>query len=365
MTGYRTTLDFIHICAEEDRDKRISRLEKNLGVKPGSLSKHKPMLNTILDFIKEIDGNFHRLDRSAKRTPFLSNTLHSHISSDLRSMIVLALAHQNYQLNIVLRHFIECFVVTLWGDLSSGFTKAFDYLLADEEWKPYREKQRITWEPRGFPNRSIKERLERIRLLNWIDREEKEFYKYYFANATECDLIILLALPICQKCMDKNNNQINYVQFHLDPEIRKLGKEDKHAVFRSDFGYVCYFCGRQKVTEGIAFGIPEAEDMLEMLKSIIDNSIVLNIAMLQRLYSYLSEDYVHFASTTFPDQKPQPHEVGGKPVLIWGLDGILYCIEILKPAMAYYYRTLQEVKAKEKTKHIKHKPMKKIRSHKR
>jgi hypothetical protein len=98
-----------------------------------------------------------------------------------------------------------------------------EYLLYPEEWKPYRSLQKIIWKPdeRNYPQRSIRERLERIRLINFERGQGKEFYKRYFRRANMCDILILLSLPICSSCMQES--KINYIKYHIPERLRKQG----------------------------------------------------------------------------------------------------------------------------------------------
>jgi len=350
MSRYRTTVDFIHLSRAYDKKAMFEALAKNIRFQVEILNPHRKNIESIMEFVKQVDSNYHKLKRKGDADSiFLGTTLHSHIASDLRSMIVLALTDHSYQLNIIMRHFIESFIMSLWADIASNFRGSFNYFLDPEEWKPYRSRQRVTWDfDRRFPNRSIKERLERIRLINMLPEEGKAFYGKYFSSATSCDLTLLLSLPICETCMKDHKDEINYKEFHLDPKIRKTGREDKHAVYKTDFGFVCCFCGKQKLTQGFAMGIPETSDMLDMLVSISEDRLTLDIRMLQKLYNWLSEEYVHFSTTHHPDTKPSSYDFGGKNVVIWGLDGVLFCIGILRPLMNYYFEKM-EIETRQKS----------------
>src|SRR3990172_5672127 len=274
MTKYKTTVDFIHVCSDFD-GRRLEELANNLGLTVDSLEPHGPHVVEIAQFVRNLDEQYHNFEPKAKEPEtFLGATLHSHIASDLRAAIVLILSRHNYQANIILRHLLESFVMTLWGDVGSNFKGSFAYLLETKECKPYRSEQRVTW---GFdkrlPNRSIKERLERILLLNFLEKTGRDFYGEYLANASSCDLILVLSLPLCADCIRSRKGKVNYQEFHLDTRIRKTGKEDEHAVYRTDFGFICSFCGKQKLSEGFAYGIPEPTDMLDMLVAISEDKI--------------------------------------------------------------------------------------------
>jgi hypothetical protein len=327
--------------------ERLAALARHINIPLDSLNRFKTETEEILEFVAGIDKRLHDLTDGTKIDPFFGDTLHRHISSDLRALIVLASTDNNYQLNIILRHFVEVFVFTLWADLASQFRGSFDYILDTREWKPYRSVQRVTWDfDKNFPNRSINERLERLRLINMLPEEGKAFYQKYFSSASSCDLILLLSLPICEKCMKTRKDQVNYREFHLDPQIRRAGKEDKHAVYKTDFGFVCCFCNMQKLTQGFAWGIPEAPEMLDMLVSILEDELAVNLRMLQKVYNYLSEEFVHFSTTNHPDSKPASFDIGSKKAVFWGFESVLVCIEILKPLMNHYFTKLEQVKSR-------------------
>lgn len=342
MSKYKTTVDFIRICKEFATSEETVPLAKNIGLPSKVLTHSKSKLKKIANFIVYLDTNNHKF--SQRSQPFLTTTLHGHIASDFRSIMILILQEQNYQANIVTRHLIETFVMTLWGDLAAGFRDAFDYLIDTKEWKPYRSMQRMTWEfDSRFPNRSIKERLERVRLLNFMPQTGRGFYDEYFAKASSCDLILLLSLPICAACMKKLQGRINCQEFHLDTRIRKTGKEDEHAKYRTDFGFLCSFCRKQRLSQGYAMGIPEPSDMLDMLVAVCDERLANELRLLQKMYRYLSDEYVHFSMTHSPDTKPQRRSFGGRKTTLWGFEGTLFCLNVLKPLMEYYFAKLASI----------------------
>ena len=48
---------------------------------------------------------------------------------------------------------------------------------------------------------------------------------------------------------------INYIKSHIPMWVRKQGKEDEHAHYKSDFGNFCCFCNTEKRTEGFAMSL--------------------------------------------------------------------------------------------------------------
>jgi hypothetical protein len=104
-------------------------------------------IHEIMEYIKKIDVRCHKNEGSRPYTA-LRKTFHFILSSDLRTLIILAVTQQNFQLNIVLRHFIEVFIVSIWIEIGSQFTGGFEYYLDSKKWKPYwkQRKHRITWQ---------------------------------------------------------------------------------------------------------------------------------------------------------------------------------------------------------------------------
>ena len=342
MVKYITTSKFNILCKNFDGDERLNKLAKNLAIPYVSLSPHKEKINKILDFVKDIDTKCHEfIEEDDKVGVFFAHTIHSHIPSDIRSMMILAITEQHYQLNIILRHFVESFVVTLWGDVIPQFRDSLDYILG-KRWKEFRNMQRMTWDyNKNFPHRSVKERLARIRLINQVSLDGREFYHEYFSKCSSCDVILLFSLSICTDCKKNFKGRVDFNDFHLDPKVRSTGREDEHAIYKTDFGLQCAFCNKQKETEGFAVGIPEPSDMLDMLIPVTNDELSINFAMLRKLYNYLSENYVHFSPTSI-DTAPKLQDFDGKKGFIWGFDGILFAIDMLNPIMKYYFEKLEE-----------------------
>jgi hypothetical protein len=348
MVKYMTTAKFIRLCGQKDNIQRYNAFCKHISIEKHLLDQNSIQIEKILDFVKEIDTSYHKLekkDKSIEKT-FFGLIFHSYIASDLRAMIILSIMGQENQSNIILRHLIGNVVYSFWADLISKFSPITEYLLHPEEWRPYRPSQRIVWKPseKNYPQRSIRERLERIRLINFESGQGKEFYKRYFRMANMCDILILLSLPICSSCMSdpKNTSKIKYIKYRIPATIRKHGKEDKHAYYKTDFGYYCCFCNRQKLTEGFAMGIPDFDNMLEMLNKAVvhDYRVSESLREINHVYSHLSEEFVHFSTDALPDTKPEPfNSINGK-VMLWGLDGIIFFIDIMRPIMNYYFKEL-------------------------
>jgi hypothetical protein len=346
-----TTTQFLHISKEGGDTKRLKQLARKTGIPFARFEYRRKEVIRVLDFARDLDTKYHDYVDEDDSEVFLGLTLHTHIASDLRSLIILAIEEQNFQANIILRHLIDSFVFTLWADLTCRFRGTFNYFIDSKEWKDFRSEQRVTWKfHSNLPNRSIEERLERIRLLNFIKASGRKYYKRYFESASSCDLLNLLSLPICGECMKKRKGRVNFQEFHLDMALRKTGKEDMHAIYRSDFGFTCSFCGRQRISSGFAHGIPDSQDMLDMLAAILNDDLILNVRWLQKAYAYLSDEFVHFSTTVHPDSKPKVHDFEGKKAVLWGLNGIIFILEIMRPLMTYYFRRLRIAKTRPKIK---------------
>jgi hypothetical protein len=341
--------EFIHICNKTDQERQEA-LKNGLGFEKANIQRHWNDIEKVLNFVREIDESNYKFDKG--RIKFFSVVFHDYISSDLRSLLILFLTGQNYQLNIVLRHFIETFIYSLWADIVSNFKGTLDYYLFSRQWKPFRTKQEISWEiNKNLPNRSIKERLERVRIINSSRLSAKKFYKLYFSTASSRDIELLFSLPICKRCYDTEaNRDIISASYRTDPILRRRGKEDKSAVYRTDFGYVCSFCNKQRFTTRYAKGVLDMNDMIKMLRFIIDDKYAENIQVLENLYGYLSKEFVHFSTTVIPTGRPRNFNTGKGSLRLWRLKGVIFCLDIIKPLMQYYFNRLSLIYKKRKTK---------------
>jgi hypothetical protein len=150
--------------------------------------------------------------------------------------------------------------------------------------------------------------------------------------------------------MKEKRGKINFIRFHLNRELRRQHKEDKDARYKTDFGYFCCFCQKQRLTEGYAMGIPNMKDMIKMLASLTDDSVSNDVFTLSNVYDYLSKEFVHFSTVISTDTKPKPFNSGQGNISLWGLDGVIFCLNILKRLMHYYYVKLRQQKKRKKRK---------------
>jgi hypothetical protein len=284
-----------------------------------------------MDFIKEIDNRIHDNEGDEPFTA-LGQTFHSNLSSDLRALIILAITKQNFQMNIILRHFIEFFIVSMWIEIGSRYTGGFDYYLYSEKWKEYRRDQKFNWN-------QIQNRLNDIIILNGV-RGKNPLMKY-FQTANEYDFRLLLSLPVCDNC-GKDNRKRNYKRFETNLEKRRrTQKLEGKAVYKTVLSNKCLICTNRKTINGYVMGIPETEDMVRMLKLITtesDPQFGLNIELLREVYIYLSAEFVHFATRALPDRPPRATTIGNQQVVMWGLDSVIFCLKILDPLTNYYFR---------------------------
>jgi hypothetical protein len=348
MVKYTTTLNFIRICSKKD-NARYNAFSKSIDLDKQVIFQYRNDVEKILDFVKKIDTLSHKFDEYDRRNEtFLAQIFHTFIVSDLRAMTILLVNGQQNQSNMILRHLIENLIYSLWADLISRFSKITDYLilLQPEEWKRYKNTQKILWNPdeKNYPQRSIRERLERIRLINFERKKGKEFYKKYFRKATMCDILILLSLPVCSSCMQNPelSAKIDYRKYHIQKSLRKQGKEDEHAYYKTDFGTHCSFCKRVKLTEGFALGIPDFDNMIQMLAEAVvqDYKVSEKLRSINQVYSYLSSYFIHFSTAALPETKPEPYNTTSGKATLWGFEGINFCIHIIEPILDYYFKEL-------------------------
>ena len=350
MTKYPPTSMFIHYARDYRGDRRLRHVSKNLNVSLRFLKKHESEIKPILEFVKDIDNKYHNLledTENADIMPFLDTTLHNHISSDVRSCIILGISNQNYQINMILRHLIECVIITVWADFMCCFKGTFSYLLEDtREWnKPYKDTQKIVWSSDvENKNRSVQDRLEHLRLKNFPELNFNDFVEKYFDDAKGHDFSLLFSLPICDKCMHKRKD-INFIKFNRNPRLTEDGREDFQAVFKSDFGTTCAFCNKTADTKGYAMGIPNIKEMKNMLIGLFyNNAIAKSLIPLIEIYDYLSQDFVHFSATRHPDENPPLCEIKSLQIKkkIWGLKGVLFCKNLIQILFDYYFSEFEK-----------------------
>jgi hypothetical protein len=251
MTDSESTIDFIHICQKERR-QRLRLLAEKLHFEETALNPYKQNIIEIMDFIKKMDDRIHNNEGNNPFTA-LGQTFHFSTSSNLRALIILAITQQYFQMNIILRHFIEFFIVSLWIEIGSQFTWGFDYYLESDKWKPYwnDSKHRIAWS-------EIKGRLEEIKRLN--KKGKKNFYETYFATAGKSDFRLLLSLPICEQCR-KDKSRIHYYRYTVNVVKRiRTHKVDRRASFKTGYAYQCHFCKQKTLIKGYVMGLLDARD---------------------------------------------------------------------------------------------------------
>jgi hypothetical protein len=87
MTRSTTTIDFIHMCNQKGT-KRFDTFKDKIGFEAKIFRKK---IKSIMDFIQDMDEMCHKYDekRISSKT-FFGSIFHYHISSDLRSLIILS-----------------------------------------------------------------------------------------------------------------------------------------------------------------------------------------------------------------------------------------------------------------------------------
>lgn len=75
-----------------------------------------------------------------------------------------------------------------------------------------------------------------------------------------------------------------------------------------------------------------------------------HIFTLSNVSDYLSKEFVHFSTVIATDTKPKPFNSGQGNISLWGLDGVIYCLNVLKRLMHYYYGKLRQQKKRKKRK---------------
>lgn len=324
------------------------RLQSFISTYNISNNKLKPLwdrINQILDFLKDLDEKIHTYDKyfsKSYKVSILDDIFHGYLNTDISAMLMLFCNHHKFQANLLLRHFIETLIIIFFSDMISNFAGHFHELLSDH-WKKNRKNLLIRMKKdKNLP--SIKERIERIKTLNPYDKKV-EFYSYYFSKANLIDLTILFSLPTCSLCR-RVRVGIKKYYYDVTNERKKNGKEHKDAKFHTDFFTKCTICKEIKDCNYFSIGIPDTDDMLNILKR-AHPSLKQNFGALKKIYQALSADFVHYSITINPLRRvPLLVDTGIGKFNLWGIDSLLSVIEILKPIIKYYFQLLDSIRTK-------------------
>jgi hypothetical protein len=210
------------------------------------------------------------------------------------------------------------------------------------DYNSYRDHYRYSSKESETIMRVLEKDLERIRILNRM--KQKSFFKNYFQKVNQYDFRSLLSLPISEKCR-VDFQGINYKRFDLGLRARRRShKGHKKANYKTGFPYRCSICKEEKSIKGYVMAIPDVYDMILMLKAIVaDSEFNEGIDILEKIYGYLSAEFVHFATRALPDREPDPYEFGkqSRTIRLWGFEGVAFCLQILDLLTDYYYRKMR------------------------
>jgi len=94
MSRY-TTVDFIHLCDVPKGEERLKALAEDTGFNVEKIEPYEKDIEKILDFIQKFDNKYHVMAEEIsffEKNSFFGETLHAHIASDLRSIILLSIS---------------------------------------------------------------------------------------------------------------------------------------------------------------------------------------------------------------------------------------------------------------------------------
>jgi len=299
----------------------------------------------ILDHLNWIDTKLHSyknyFSRSVKESLF-EEVFHETIFSDLYSIFTLYISGHLPQACIILRHLIETFVISLIADIVTNFSGTFSSLLS-KPWKKDRKKYLISWKNRDKKNRDLEFRLERIKVLNRLERKHN-FHEYYFNSASEGDIEILFSLPACEKCFE-DEKEISFYKNTINKAMRVKRIENPKAKFLSDFYFQCTFCGKLTNCNTFAIAFPDMYDLVTLFKRIYPK-LNQDFEDLEKIYGYLSQEFVHFSMTInhFRNSPIFLSGVRGNSMNIWGIDGLLNVFTLLIPLIEFYFERLEIVR---------------------
>jgi hypothetical protein len=148
-----------------------------------------------------------------------------------------------------------------------------------------------------------------------------------------------LSLPICSRCKEEKP-EVYYRVYTVNLIKRiKTHKVVGRAYFKSGFQYNCHFCKQAKVINGYVMGLLDMKEMIKMLKTVIARQdLISNIDNLDKVYDYLSREFVHFGTKAVPDIEPDLAILGNQTIRLWGLEAVAFCLEQLYPLINYYFR---------------------------
>lgn len=328
--------DIIFISKAEDRKEAFISM---LGNSNSYINRYWRDLESILNFIKFLDDNLHKYDKHYyHKITFLGKTFHDLIFSDLSSMLVLIYYKQKYQMNIILRHFIETFIFSLFADICSNFNDTFNFLLR-KEWKEKREELRLLWDSDSKDkNRNIEKRLKKIQFLNNYNHK-RDFEKYYFTKANKNDLEILFSLPCCNKCYDKKKNGNGLRFFSYDTNL----VDKRRYKFISDINLTCSFCGDITKITRYTQGLLNFNDAMTILNKILEPKYIKNIRAMKEMYKHLSSDFVHF-STTISPLRTNNFRINSQNGItnIWRIDSLTFVLKQLTPLLEFYFKKIRQ-----------------------
>ncbi|HJT49457.1 MAG TPA: hypothetical protein VJ729_14825 [Nitrososphaeraceae archaeon] len=86
----------------------------------------------------------------------------------------------------------------------------------------------------------------------------------------------------------------------------------------------------------------QIDNMIEMLNKAVvhDDRVFGSLREIKHIYKHLSDEFVHFSTYALPDSKPEQFNTINGKVMLWGLDGIIFFIDIVRPIMSYYFKEL-------------------------
>jgi len=334
------SLDFIHFCNREP-DERLDLLPEILSINRVETPNGSININYILDFLSWWDAEYHSLkdiypEIKDEEISLFGLILHYYLSDDIKTILILLFTKQHHQANVILRRVIEYTIYSICLDILSRYGTAkfnvFEIYWDSTEWKKLLRNQRIN-------EKDMNEKLDEIYELNKNNNEnEAEFRKRFFYEGNELDFWMLMNKFICKKCLKDKN----LITDEIEIEEISDSEEDiiePHFTWWIGKKLKCEYCNNV-ATDYVFHALP-LETLSIILKKFLSDSSKIYLNNLMKIYSLLSNYFVHFSINNFPSDDSAFFYVNKQKINLWGFDGTVYILKNLSFILCDYFVILR------------------------
>ena len=334
-------LEFIEFCKREP-DERLGLLPEILLIQRLEIPKENiNKLNYILDFLGWWAEDYHSLktvypDKKDEEISFFGLILHYYLSDDLKTILLLLLTNQHHQANVILRRVIEYVIYSICLDILSRFGTAkyntFEMYWDAKEWKKLLRNQRIS-------EKDMRNKIDEIYELNQNNNENKEeFRDRFFHEGNELDFWMLMQKFICKNCLAKKDFIYDEIEFNEIPD----SDED---IIEPHFSWgenipKCEYCKKHDASDFVFHALP-LDTIFVILKKFLSDNSMNSLSNLDKIYSILSNYFVHFSTNIFPSDESAFFDINRKEINLWGSEGVVYMLENLSIVLCDYFVLLK------------------------